>query len=112
MSMSNPLFPPRSAPFTKEQHIHFLRESIKIAHRALLHGRHPFGCILVDSEGDILFTQGNIDTLNHAEATLCRTAWSNLRSPLNPLYPNPRFRITRNFIPPDTHMVSSVEGRF
>jgi tRNA(Arg) A34 adenosine deaminase TadA len=77
--MSNPLFPPRQAPVTTQRHLHFLREAIKIAHRAFLHGRHPFGCILVDEGGEILFTQGNVDTLNHAEATLCRTAWGNLR---------------------------------
>jgi len=35
----------------------------------------------VSEDGEILFTQGNIDTLNHAEATLCRTAWSNLSPP-------------------------------
>ena len=76
--MVRPLFPKRTDPPSRERHIHFIRESIKIARRALANGRHPFGCILVDEDGQILFTQGNIDTLNHAEATLCRTAWSNL----------------------------------
>jgi tRNA(Arg) A34 adenosine deaminase TadA len=76
--MTLSIFPKRSAPPSRERHIHFIRESIKIARRALGNGRHPFGCILVDEDGQILFTQGNIDTLNHAEATLCRTAWSNL----------------------------------
>ena len=76
--MVRPLFPERTDPPPRERHIHFIRESIKIAQRALANGRHPFGCILVDQDGQILFTQGNIDTLNHAEATLCRTAWSNL----------------------------------
>jgi hypothetical protein len=80
--MSNPLFPPRpQPPSSNKTHLHYLRESIKIAHRALLNGRHPFGCILVSAHGEILFTQGNIDTLNHAESALCRTAWTNLRSP-------------------------------
>jgi len=76
--MSHTLFPKRAEPPSRETHIQFLRESIRIAHRALKNGRHPFGCILVNGEGQIIFTQGNIDTLNHAEATICRTAWSNL----------------------------------
>jgi len=76
--MVRSLFPERTDPPPRERHIHFIRQSIKIARRALANGRHPFGCILVDEDGQILFTQGNIDTLNHAEATLCRTAWSNL----------------------------------
>jgi tRNA(Arg) A34 adenosine deaminase TadA len=76
--MSTFLFPERRGPPSRETHIHFIRESVKIAHRALGNGRHPFGCILVSEDNEILFTQGNIDTLNHAEATLCRTAWTNL----------------------------------
>lgn len=76
--MSHSLFPRRRDPSSREKQIHFVRESIKIARRALGNGRHPFGCILVSENDEILFTQGNIDTLNHAEATLCRTAWSNL----------------------------------
>jgi tRNA(Arg) A34 adenosine deaminase TadA len=76
--MSNPLFPQRPDPPSRQKHLTFIRESIKIAHRALSNGRHPFGCILVSATDEVLFTQGNIDTLNHAEATLCRTAWTNL----------------------------------
>ena len=76
--MSHSLFPERRDPPSREKQIHFIRESVKIARRALGNGRHPFGCILVSEDDEILFTQGNIDTLNHAEATLCRTAWSNL----------------------------------
>jgi len=76
--MSHSLFPQRRDPPSREKQIHFVRESVKIARRALGNGRHPFGCILVSENDEILFTQGNIDTLNHAEATLCRTAWSNL----------------------------------
>lgn len=79
--MSHTLFPSRADSPPREKHLQFLRESIKIARRALQNGRHPFGCILVSEDGEILFTQGNIDTLNHAEATLCRTAWTNLAPP-------------------------------
>ena len=76
--MSHSLFPQRQNPPSREQQVRFIRQSVKIARRALRNGRHPFGCILVSEDDEILFTQGNIDTLNHAEATLCRTAWSNL----------------------------------
>jgi tRNA(Arg) A34 adenosine deaminase TadA len=76
--MSNPLFPSRCDAPSREKQIKFILESVKIARRALRNGRHPFGCILVSEDDEILFTQGNIDTLNHAETTLCRTAWSNL----------------------------------
>lgn len=76
--MSHPLFPARKDPPSRGKQIHFIRETVKIARRALRNGRHPFGCILVSEDEEILFTQGNIDTLNHAEATMCRTAWSNL----------------------------------
>src|SRR5947207_11331254 len=76
--MSRSLFPARKEPPSREKQIHFIRETVKIARRALGNGRHPFGCILVSEDDEILFTQGNIDTLNHAEATLCRIAWSNL----------------------------------
>jgi len=85
MSSSNPLFPDRPPAVSRDKHIHFLHESVKIAHRALLNGRHPFGCVLVDGSGEVLFAQGNVDTLNHAEATVCRTAWSNLRYLIPPL---------------------------
>jgi len=38
-------------------------------------GRHPFGALLVAPDGDtVLAEQGNIDTVQHAEATLARNA--------------------------------------
>lgn len=38
-------------------------------------GRHPFGAILVAPDGEtVLAEQGNVDTVNHAEAVLARTA--------------------------------------
>ena len=51
-----------------------LRLARSVAQRAKRLGRHPFGCVLVDADNTVLFTQGNIDTLNHAESQLCRTA--------------------------------------
>ncbi|KAK9471342.1 cytidine deaminase-like protein [Dipodascopsis tothii] len=62
----------------REIHRAHLRTTIQIARRAKNIGKHPFGCIIVGPDNDVLFTQGNIDTLNHAESTIVRTAWSNL----------------------------------
>lgn len=36
-----------------------LRETVRIAHEALLNGNHPFGCLLADENGNILLEQGN-----------------------------------------------------
>jgi tRNA(Arg) A34 adenosine deaminase TadA len=45
------------------------------ARRAMGLGRHPFGAILVAPDGEtVLAEQGNVDTVNHAEAVLARTA--------------------------------------
>ena len=44
------------------------------AQRAASLGRHPFGALLVAPDGEtVLAEQGNIDTVQHAEATLART---------------------------------------
>lgn len=41
-------------------------------------GRHPFGAILVAPDGEtVLAEQGNVDTVNHAESVLARTAAQN-----------------------------------
>ena len=38
-------------------------------------GRHPFGALLVAPDGEtVLAEQGNVDTVNHAESVLARTA--------------------------------------
>jgi tRNA(Arg) A34 adenosine deaminase TadA len=63
---------------TPEQMVVHLRRANEIAKRAKLFGHHPFGCILVAPDNEtVLMEQGNIDTVNHAEATLARAAWSN-----------------------------------
>jgi tRNA(Arg) A34 adenosine deaminase TadA len=55
-----------------------LRRANQVAQRATTLGRHPFGAILVAPDGDtVLAEQGNVDTVNHAESTLARTAASN-----------------------------------
>ncbi len=63
---------------TREQMIGLLRKANAVALRATTLGRHPFGAILVAPDGHtVLAEQGNVDTVNHAEATLARTAASN-----------------------------------
>jgi tRNA(Arg) A34 adenosine deaminase TadA len=38
-------------------------------------GHHPFGAVLVDTDGQtVLLEQGNVDSVNHAEAVLAREA--------------------------------------
>ena len=61
-----------------EQVITHLRRANDVARRAMLLGRHPFGAILVAPDGEtVLAEQGNVDTVNHAESTLARTAATN-----------------------------------
>jgi tRNA(Arg) A34 adenosine deaminase TadA len=63
---------------TREQMIGHLRRSHQIALRACQFGHHPFGAILVSPDHEtVLFEQGNVDTVNHAESVLIRTAWMN-----------------------------------
>ena len=46
-----------------------------IAQRALDAGHHPFGALLVAPDHEtVLIEQGNVDTVNHAEAVLARDA--------------------------------------
>jgi len=55
-----------------------LRRADVVARRALAMGRHPFGAVLIAPDGDtVLAEQGNVDTVNHAEATLARHAAAN-----------------------------------
>jgi tRNA(Arg) A34 adenosine deaminase TadA len=54
-----------------------LRRANAVALRALSLGRHPFGALLLAPDHEtVLAEQGNIDTVNHAEATLARTVAS------------------------------------
>ena len=55
-----------------------LRRANEVARRAAGMGRHPFGALLVAPDDEtVLAEQGNIDTVNHAESTLARTAAAN-----------------------------------
>ena len=60
---------------TPEQITKALRRADTVARREMAMGRHPFGAVLVAHDGEtVLAEQGNIDTVQHAEATLARTA--------------------------------------
>ena len=59
------------------QIIQFLSLSNEVGRRAMALGNHPFGAVLVAPDHQtVLFTQCNIDTVNHAESTLARIAAS------------------------------------
>ena len=63
---------------TPDQVIRHLRRANDVARRAIALGRHPFGAILVAPDGEtVLAEQGNVDTVNHAESVLARTAATN-----------------------------------
>lgn len=58
-----------------DQVLRHLRRANEVALRAASMGRHPFGALLVAPDGEtVLAEQGNIDTVQHAESTLARTA--------------------------------------
>ena len=60
---------------TPDQITHHLRRANTVARRAMANGHHPFGALLVAPDGDtVLAEQCNVDTVNHAEAVLARTA--------------------------------------
>jgi tRNA(Arg) A34 adenosine deaminase TadA len=60
---------------TPEQAIGALRRANDVARRALAAGHHPFGALLVAEDGfTVLLEQGNVDSVNHAESVLARTA--------------------------------------
>jgi tRNA(Arg) A34 adenosine deaminase TadA len=65
---------------TLAQMLAHLRRANDVALRARDAGHHPFGAILVAADHEtVLMEQGNLDTVNHAEATLARAAaarWS------------------------------------
>jgi tRNA(Arg) A34 adenosine deaminase TadA len=60
---------------TTEQMLRHLRHANDVARATMLRGRHPFAALLVAADGEtVLLTQGNVDTVNHAEAVLARVA--------------------------------------
>jgi len=60
---------------TDDQVIRHLKLANTIAQAALDAGHHPFGALLIAPDGEtVLMNQGNVDTVNHAEAVLARDA--------------------------------------
>ncbi|MBD1911733.1 MULTISPECIES: nucleoside deaminase [unclassified Leptolyngbya] len=56
--------------------VRHLRHANQIAMRVAQSGHHPFGALLVAPDHEtVLIEQGNVDTVNHAEAVLVRQAW-------------------------------------
>jgi tRNA(Arg) A34 adenosine deaminase TadA len=53
----------------------WLHEANAVAQQALQAGHHPFGAVLIAPDGaTVLLRQGNVDSVNHAEAVLAREA--------------------------------------
>src|SRR6202790_1648594 len=66
-----------------ERDAHFLRRSFDIAGRAMTHGNHPFGALLVDANGNVLIEAENgympaHDGTAHAERLLATQACTTL----------------------------------
>jgi tRNA(Arg) A34 adenosine deaminase TadA len=62
------------APSASQRQRH-LRTANSVAQRALDAGHHPFGAVLVAPDHETaLIEQGNVDSVNHAEAVLAREA--------------------------------------
>jgi len=62
---------------------HFLRRSFEVARRAMTHGNHPFGALLVDRGGTVLIEAENAympshDGTAHAERLLATQACTTL----------------------------------
>ena len=52
-----------------------LARAAEVAQHAADAGHHPFGALLVAADGEtVLLEQGNVDSVNHAEAVLAREA--------------------------------------
>jgi tRNA(Arg) A34 adenosine deaminase TadA len=67
--------PARGTPPTSAQVVALLSKAQAVAQRALDAGHHPFGAILVAPDHEtVLLEQGNVDSVNHAEAVLARDA--------------------------------------
>jgi tRNA(Arg) A34 adenosine deaminase TadA len=66
-----------------EREKHFLRLSFEVARRAMAHGNHPFGAVLVDDGGNVLIEAENgympaHDGTGHAERLLATQACTTL----------------------------------
>jgi tRNA(Arg) A34 adenosine deaminase TadA len=69
-----PAAPARSEP-TAAQVAAMLGRAQALARRAMEAGHHPFAALLVAADHEtVLMEQGNVDSVNHAEAVLAREA--------------------------------------
>jgi tRNA(Arg) A34 adenosine deaminase TadA len=60
---------------TDEQCLQHLKRANEVARVSMAAGHHPFGALLVAADGQtVLLEQGNVDSVNHAEAVLARLA--------------------------------------
>ncbi len=60
---------------TDQQVVAMLERAHGLARRAMEAGHHPFGAMLVAADHEtVLLEQGNVDSVNHAEAVLARNA--------------------------------------
>ncbi len=60
---------------TPVQVVALLQRAQALAQRAMEAGHHPFGALLVAPDHEtVLMEQGNVDSVNHAEAVLAREA--------------------------------------
>ena len=58
-----------------QQVIAMLERAQALAQRAMDAGHHPFGALLIAADHEtVLMEQGNVDSVNHAEAVLAREA--------------------------------------
>jgi tRNA(Arg) A34 adenosine deaminase TadA len=74
LASSAPATEPRIEP-TPEQVLAMLERAHALAQRAVLAGHHPFGAVLMAADHEtVLLEQGNVDSVNHAEAVLARAA--------------------------------------
>ena len=75
MSGSTPRPSPPGPDPTAAQMLRALRRANAVAQRAVDAGHHPFGAVLLGPDHEtVLAEQGNVDTVNHAEAVLARAA--------------------------------------
>ena len=71
------------ADHPSERDARFLRRSFEVARRAMMHGNHPFGAVLVDRSGNVLIEAENgympsHDSTAHAERLLATQACTTL----------------------------------
>lgn len=77
--------PARTEP-SEDQVLALLDRAQALAQQAMVAGHHPFGALLVAPDHTtVLLEQGNVDSVNHAEAVLAREAAK--RYPRDTLWP-------------------------